>query len=160
MNLNQLQLKVLSPLLMCLAAMMFSSCSATSVQRVPMPSADAEAPQGNMCRIYMARSTQVLGRKFPIDIIDNQTPIGSIGRGGYLCWDRTAGQNLIQLLYQGAKLADGEVEGVLGFDGEPGETYYYLVELRPEDRKPTARRLDAAEGQALISSLTPANINM
>jgi len=65
-------------------------------------------------------------------------------------------RSAIQILYHGAILDDGVVEGLLDFNGEAGGVYYYAVHLRQSDRKPQITMLDAEEGQALMARRSPA----
>jgi hypothetical protein len=142
-------------LLLALAA---AACQAPSYQMVPRPADDAAAPASETCRIYLARSAQLWGRIRSIEVVDRGTEIGSIGRDGYLCWDRAPDRSPLQVLYHGAVLDGGVVEGLLDFDGAAGEVYYYAVHLRPSDLKPQFELLDPAAGRALIADRKAATL--
>lgn len=139
------------------AALLFvlaSACQA-SYQNVPMPAAGSPPAPGES-RIYLARSAQFWGKVRRVEVIDSGEVVGSIDRKGFLCWDRPAERIPIQIHYHGAVLDDGVVEGLLDFDGQPGEVHYYEVHLRPSDRHPEIRELSAKEGAALLADRRPA----
>ena len=48
-----------------------------------------------MARIVFSRSSSIVGAPEALGIFDSDQPIGSIGPGGKLCWDRFPGKALI-----------------------------------------------------------------
>jgi len=144
--------------LLALAATSLTACNATSYQNVPRPEAAAAGPAEGLCRIYVARSGQVWGKVRRVEVRDRGEVIGSIGADGYLCWEREPGHNPLQILYHGALLDDGVVEGLADFRGEPGGVYYYEVHLRETDRKPEIALLSSEEGRRLIELREPAPV--
>jgi hypothetical protein len=150
--------RLLSALLIAVAVTTVVSCQAPSRQYVPQPPNGVAAPAEGMCRVYVARSRQFWGKIRSLEVVDGETRVGSIGSDGYLCWERGPGLAAIQVLYHGAVLDEGVVEGLLHFDGEAGGTYYYAVHLRQSDRKPEIKLLDALEGQALIAERSAADL--
>lgn len=149
----QRQARVLQFLLIALLATATVACKADSYQNVPNP---PEVLGEGLCRVYIARSHQLWGAIREVEIIDRGTVIGTIGRNGYLQWDREPGENPIQVLYHGAILDDGVVESLLEFNGVAGGTYFYAVHLNEENRKPQIELLDDMAGVELIAARTEA----
>jgi hypothetical protein len=127
------------------------SCAATTYQTIPTPD-PAAGPAGDMCRIYAARSTQMMGRARSVEIIVNDQTVGRLGEAGYLCWDLPAGRTVVQALFHGSAIDGKPVEAVFGFDGEGGRTYYYEMRVDSGSKKATVQPLGEEEGKALIES--------
>ena len=117
--------------LLALAPLALLGCKATSYQDAPIPTGP---PQEGMCRVYVMRTPQVVGTARRIEVIDRDHKIGDIGADGYLCWDRVPGKNPIQVIYHGAAIDTGNVEGLIHFDGKAGGVYFYTVHLRGSAR--------------------------
>ncbi len=126
------------------------SCAATTFQNLPTPDSEA-GPAEDMCRIYVARSTQMMGRVRTVEIVVNDQTIGRLGEAGYLCWDLPAGRTVVQALFHGSVIDGKPVETVFGFDGEGGETYYYEMRVESSTRKSVAKALDEDAGKALMA---------
>jgi hypothetical protein len=123
MNPRQLALAFLS------VAALASACSAPSGQLVPMPSQDVELSRPELCRIYVARSSQPMGALREMRVFDGDTEIGSVDGGEYLCWERTPGRIVVRALYEGPALDRGEQEEMFDLQAEAGGVYYFTVEL-------------------------------
>ena len=67
-----------------------------------------------MARMVISRTSSVYGGGYPLRVFDNNQPIGDIGSGGRLCWDRFPGIAVISgrhvLKYQGREKVDAEQE--------------------------------------------------
>lgn len=136
--------------LLGLAGALTLSCAATTFQNLPTPDPEV-GPAKDMCRIYAARSTQMMGRARTVELIVNDRSIGRLGEAGFLCWDLPAGRTVVQALFHGAVIDGKPVETVFGFDGEGGKTYYYELRVDSSTRKSVARALDEDGGKALIA---------
>ena len=136
--------------LLGLAAVLTLSCAATTTQDRPVPDPEV-GPSGDMCRIYAARSTQMMGRVRTVEVIVNDQTIGRLGESGYLCWDLPVGRTVVQALFHGSVIDGKPVETVFGFDGEGGATYYYELHMDAGTRKAIARALDENAGKALMA---------
>jgi len=152
---NRRHTRPLQFLLITLVVTAAVACRSGSYQSVPGPAATLDEAE---CRVYIARSAQLWGKVRKIEVIDRGTLIGSLGTGGYLCWDREPGMSPIQVMYHGPILDDGVVEGLLDFNGEAGGVYYYSVHLRKGDRKPEMVLLSAEDGKAMIADRSQATI--
>jgi len=153
----------LSAALILVAASALGSCKTASYQYQPRPASQTEGPPDGLCRVYVARSAQLWGSIRSVEVFDLGQKVGAIGRDGFLCWDRKPGRNPMTVEYHGPKLdagaaGDGIMEGLIEFDGVAGETYYWEIDLRNEDRKPVSRLLSAEEGRKLISERVAAEV--
>ena len=140
--------------LLCLAAGLSLSCAATTFQNRSVPDTTAP-PAEDMCRVYAARSAQMMGRVRTVEIIVDKQTVGELGEAGYLCWDLPAGRTVVQAMFRGSVLDGKPVETVFGFDGEGGETYYYELHVDFCSRKAVATPLDDVAGKSLMADRKP-----
>jgi hypothetical protein len=161
-------MKTLSPLLPVLLAISLgalAACSSTaSQQNVPFPSQDVEVTSPDLCRIYIARTGQVRGSIRSILVTEYDEEIGAIDSDEYLCWERRPGRSILEVVFEGS-ITEGEVESLVPIDARAGEVLYFRIDLErktddpytfQEWGKPSATRLSADEGRALIAERNPA----
>ena len=130
----------------------FTGCfklSTKTYQYVPFPS--AENPE--MARIYVLRP-QLFGGLVAIEISDNNKPIGTTIKHGYLCWERQPGHLTITSMVAN--------NSRLELDVEKGKNYYVHEKIlfsdaigRPRDE---LILLDEEKGKALLNQCEPASV--
>lgn len=149
-------------LLLCAA---LAACAAGSAQRVPLPAQDVELTRPELCRIYVFRSAQLMGRVRTLRVYDQDLEIGTLAGDEYLCWERPAGRTLIRAVYDGPKVDRGQQEDLYDFTAQAGAVQYFVVALRTESEhtaygkkrgSPLFSPISAAEGQALVQGTKPA----
>ncbi len=145
-------------ILALLAATLLASCSSSTYQKVPFPRQDVVVSSPSVARIYVARQS-LLGSLRDLRVSDGSTEIGTISQGEYLCWERQPGRGLIVLVYEGPKVDGGDIEGLLPIECEPGQAYYYLIEIERSYKKPYGTLLDEKAGRALIAEREPAPVD-
>ncbi len=99
--------QVLFVVLMC-------SC-ATTYQYVNLPAQDKTVEDSAMSRIYVMRPA-ILGSAIQIGVKENDSLIGHTGPKGYLCWETTPDEKILE--------SKSENTSKLSFVPEPGKVYY------------------------------------
>lgn len=100
------------PIAVMALALVFSGCAGTR-QFVPTP--DTRTPvSATSARIYIVRPSAFIASGDGMEILDGGKPVGTVGNGGYLCWDREPEKALI-----GSKKSAG-----VELDLKPGETVF------------------------------------
>ena len=149
-------------LVLCAGA---AACSATSEQRVPLPSQDVELTRPELCRIYVFRSPQVMGTVRTLRVFDADTEIGCLAGDEYLCWERPAGRTLLRAVYEGPRIDRGEQEDVYDFTAVAGTVLHFVVGLRTESEhtaygkkrgSPLLQPVDATQGKEMLKGAKPA----
>lgn len=152
-----------SALLAC--ATLLAACAAGSEQLVSMPSQEVELTRPELCRIYVFRSSQVMGSTRTMRVFDQETEIGTLGGDEYLCWERAPGRVLLSAVYHGPRIDRGEQDDVFDLQTEAGKVYYLNVSLLTEsehtaygDKRGAPRlvRVNAEEGRKLLEESDPA----
>ncbi len=87
-----------------------------------------EKPENQqMARIILKRSLSMVGAGVRIEIFDNYQPIGAVGPGGELCWDRYPGELFLRGCYTSQRDAP-VLWGHLKLHAKANEVYYIVVE--------------------------------
>jgi hypothetical protein len=151
-------------LLACAA--LAAACAASSKQLVPMPPQDVELSHPELCRVYVFRSSQVMGSPRTLQVFDGETEIGKLAGDEYLCWERPAGRSLQRVYYDGPRLTAGEREQLLDLQAAPGSVHYFGISLRRTSEQkahggtigsPRLESLSADEGRELLKQTKPAS---
>ncbi len=130
-----------------------------------MPPQDVALSRPELCRIYVFRSTQLMGSARELTIHDQDTEIGSLAGDEYLCWERPAGRTLLSAVYRGPAIDRGEQEDVFDFSAEAGQVQYFVIALRKESEhtsfgkkrgSPLLEAVSAEEGRELLRHTRPA----
>lgn len=149
-----------SVLLAC--ATLVVACASGSEQLVPLPSQAVELSRPELCRIYVFRSSQMMGSIRSMHVFDQDEEIGTLSGDEYLCWERPPGRLLLRALYEGPRIDRGELESIYDLKAEAGSVYYLSVGLLREsedgaigglgDKRgtPKLQPLSAEEGRKLL----------
>ncbi len=121
--------------LLTVMIMCFVSACASTVRFTPVDFC-SQPVNPAMARIVVTRSSSFVGGAVAARVFDNEQPIGDIGNGGRLCWDR----------FPGLVVLTGELNGqkgrtwVVRFAARANTTYYVRAttsrqswELVPEE---------------------------
>lgn len=124
----------------------FTGCASTK-QFVPFPNQNTVV-DGTKTRIYVARPT-VFGGGISMTVSDSGQLIGETGPKGYLCWDRSAGQVIIN--------SKAENRAELLINAEPGKTYYVQQHIRMGVlyARNKLTLLNEPEGREVVSKCSP-----
>ncbi len=141
------------------------ACASHSEQLVPLPSQTVELSRPDLCRIYVFRSSQLMGVVRSMRIFDQGREIGTLTGGEYLCWERPAGRILLTAVYEGPEIDRGELEDLYDLTAEAGSVHYLAVSLLRKGEhtamgdklgSPRLQPLSAEEGRALAHQSEPA----
>jgi len=155
----------LGHVLALLALAACAGCGATSEQVVPMPAQDVEVSSPELCRIYVVRSSQLLGSIRTLTIYDQEREIGSLSGDEFLCWEREPGRMLLRAVYEGPEIDRGDQEDLLDVIVAPGEVRHFFVGLRKESEhtaegkkrgSPLFEALSSEEGRSMVRDASPA----
>ncbi len=137
---------LVTPLLLLVA------CSTPNLQHVPFPDLESDLEAGEVGRVFVLRQEQTVGSIRSLRVYDGGVLIGSIGKDGFLCWDRPAGRNPLAVVYEGPKIDGGDIESISDLHVVAGAEHYYEVSLDGGTKKPVITKLEVADGRARIQS--------
>jgi hypothetical protein len=146
---------------LCVFCLLVTSiaCTATgSTQKVRMPDQAAAVENAGKGRIYLLRDDQEYGRAGRLLVTQNETPIGELARGDYLCWESNPGLVPLYVVYDRAGMAGGDLRTVTSVRVEAGGTYYVLASFDADKgaAKLRAEILPESDGRARLAGLQPA----
>ena len=133
-----------------------AGCSSSSHQLVPMPAQDVTVTRGDLTRIYLVRDGWVGIGERGIEVFDDQTKIGDVDPGTFLCWERPAGRTVGRVIYYSGPVR-GSSEGMGDLNCAAGQAYYFKVTVDREGGKPQVQAVDPAEGRQLVAARKPAS---
>jgi hypothetical protein len=146
------------PLLLLAFLTTFASCAGSGFQKVPMPPQTIPISPGDVCRVYVLRSSDVRGSLNDIRVLDGDYDIGTIESDEYLCWERQPGRTLLKFYYAGMGAGGKTTEGLVDLEGQAGHVYVYSVTVSYPDRKPEADLLSEADARAILKDRKPAPV--
>lgn len=142
-------------LISSLLALTLAACTGPGRQSVPWPD-EGSAVAADRCRVYVLRENVGPGSARQVRVLDGEDEIGTLAEGQYLCWERRPVRGIGTLLFEGFAPQLREVENVFDLPREAGTTSYFLVTIPHSGHQPQARRIEAAEGAALVAQRRPA----
>jgi hypothetical protein len=138
-----------------LLALTLTACAGPGRQSVPWPD-EGSAVAADRCRVYVLREDVAAGSTRQVRVLDGEDEIGTLAEGQYLCWERRPVRGIGTLLFEGFAPKLREVENVFDLPREAATTSYFLVTIPHSGHQPQARRLEVAEGAALVAQRRPA----
>jgi hypothetical protein len=143
-------------LLLVSTSLLALACSSTSAAHVPLPPQDVEISSPNVARIYVIDDPVLSRGLHGVRVIENDRPIGELGAGTYLCWERDPGDCLLEIVFEEMEpMDDDNVTDLVDVALEPGEVYYYGLTIDPLWKRPKVRLLDRAEAREMLKHLNP-----
>ena len=143
-------LVVALPLCACASTQMYATDGISPVGAAASP---ASNPPEGKARIVMLRKGAMLGAAIGFEITDTSKPVGKIGPGGVLAWDREPGEIVI-----GAAASN---HPNLTLAASAGSTYFVEIWSQWGSLFTTAtcemRLLSADEGRKLLDQIRPAS---
>jgi|SoiMethySBSTD1v2_1073268.scaffolds.fasta_scaffold1706237_2 hypothetical protein len=133
-----------------------AACSASSYQKVPVPSQAVEVSSPSVSRVYVMRLPQAKGLFRALRVTEDQHEIGQIGSESYICWEREPGRSLVVVTYEGTALAKDDRESMIDVQAEAGQVYYYGITVDEAWNKAVVRMLDREEARKILHDLDPA----
>lgn len=102
------------------AALLLTGCASTK-QFVPLPDQSKTVEDPAKGRIYVMRPASV-GGAIKMNVTDGNTPIGTTGPKGFLCWERDPGDVVVA--------SSSENTSRVSLAVRPGSVYYVLQHVR------------------------------
>jgi len=167
MNSSRSTVGLVAPLrwVILVVAALAAACASGSKQLVDLPSQEVELTRPDLCRIYVLRSSQLMGAVRTMRVFDQDQEIGTLGTDEYLCWERPAGRTLVRALYEGPEIDRGDQDDLYDLQAEAGTVVYLSVSLLTETEplvsgggrgSPKLKRLSREEGRDLVKHGSPA----